>query len=161
MITRNALLDLMVSRTCQSTANEPEDMLEDAELVRAADDLVMLQASALAAYGVDSPGLLKLAKAQRLGTVVSKCLRAFEEFRADPNRALAAVYATARSISPGQYPLVMHSTAPGDSPPSLAQAFASGRAAQAKSTAAELYADCLVVLSCFVSERNRKKVKAV
>lgn len=161
MITRNALLDLMVSRTCQSTAAEPEDMLEDAELTRAADDLDGLQGSALVTYGVDSLGLRNLAKVQRLGTVVSKVLRSFEEFRADPNRALAAVYSTARGIAPSLYPLTMYSMVPGESPPSLAQAFASGRAAKAKSAAAELYADCLVVLSCFVSERNRKKVKAV
>lgn len=144
MITRNALLDLMVSRTAQSSGTEAEAILADAKLVRAADELAALELSSLDALWAKAPSLRRLAlaaKGKSAGMLLCQCLREYEAFRATPERALARVYTWANSVDPKLYPL--------------------GKPGLVREAASELYADCLIVLSDFVTSKNRKQIRRV
>lgn len=83
------------------------------------------------------------------GELIVQCLRTAEEWRlrSEP-RALAAVYVWAGSLDPNTYPTVLHDEA------DLTQAFMVGKAKAARKKAAELYADCLLVLGEFVQQWN-------
>ena len=125
-------------------------MLASAEIIRCVDELTKV-----AEMRADLPSLVKLQRAtsEGQGVLVAQCLRAYEEHRAQPDRALSAVYEWARGKAPVLYPPVLHSD--GDLP----GAFARGKAAIAKSKAADLYADCFLVFAEFVAAWNRRQMR--
>ena len=107
----------------------------------------------------DRPALAKLHKRvpeRTQGELVVLCLRAYEEWRlTSKERALAAVHAWAHALVPDAFPVPDHGE------DDLAQAFRAGKAARARQRAAELYADCYLVLAEWVTAWNRKQIKAV
>lgn len=151
IVQREDVLALLSSRACAPTGDEPETLLASAEVIRCADELAKVLE-----MRTDLPSLVKLQKAEAgrgQGELVVQCLRAYQAHRAQPEKALAAVYEWARTKAPVLYPPVLHTE--GDLP----GAFARGKAAIAKSKAADLYADCFLVFAEFVAVWNRKQMR--
>ncbi len=125
----------------------------EAPVLRCLSDLARL-----AGTRADLPELTKLqaaVKGRCQGELVVQGLRAYEEHRRSPERALAAVYEWARGHAPKLYPPVLHTEA------DLPTAFARGKAPQPRGKAADLYADCFLVLAEFVTDWNRRQMRAV
>lgn len=132
-------------------------MLRDIGAIRCLDALASLQHAHVLK---DRPALAKMHKAvpsRAQGELVIQCLRAHSEYRRggkpDQDRALAAVYVWAHSRASDMFPLTAHDCE------DLASAFKSGKAVRARQKAAELYADCYLVLAEFVVAWNRKQIK--
>lgn len=144
-VQREDVLGVLSSRWAAGTTS--------ASVARCLEDLARL-----ADTRADLPSLSKLqaaVKERSQGELVVQCLRAYEERLRDPERALAAVYEWARGHAPKLYPPVLHSEA------DLTTAFASGKAQKARGKASDLYGDCFMVLSEFVTAWNRQQIKAV
>ncbi len=155
-IARADVLSLLASRTCAPSAEEPEGMLASVEVIRCADELALISETR-----ADLPSLVRLQRAtsERQGVLVVQCLRAYEEHKRGTGlaqeRALAAVYEWARGHAPALYPTALHTEQ------DLPGAFARGKAAIARSKAADLYADCFLVLAEFVAAWNRRQIRSV
>lgn len=137
-------------------AKESENrLLRDIGVIRCVDALARVQHDRIMK---NKPSLTKL---QRLvadrceGELVVQCLRAYEARRLhSPEAALAAVYQWAHAHAPDSYPAVLHSET------DLPQAFRLGKASRARQKAADLYADCYLVLAEFVAAWNRRQIRA-
>lgn len=90
------------------------------------------------------------------GELTVQCLRAYEEFRLrSAEQGLAAVYRWANRLAPEQFSVVLHTES------DLAQAFRTGQAKNARTQAAELYADCYLVLAEWIVSWNRGQMVRV
>ncbi len=133
MIARNALLELLSSRTCANSAADPEGLLAEAEVIRCADAL------SAATFVVSPDSIPTLTRLQRAvptstqGILVTQCLRAYEEHRANHGRAIEAVRLWSVRLAPRVRSL----------------------------DAADLYADCFLVFAEFVAAWNRRQIRAV
>lgn len=151
IVRRQDVLALLSSRTCAPSSEEPEGLLENAEVIRCVDDLAKI-----ADTRVDLPSLAKLQRVvtdRTQGELVVQVLRAYQPHQANPERALAAVYEWARGRAPALYPPALHTE------DDLPGAFARGKAAIAKSKAADLYGDCFLVFAEFVAAWNRRQMR--
>ncbi len=146
MITVPMVLDFLGSRTCQSS----EDPLEAAPLIRCLDALSGVKIRKM-------PSLSKMVygSTASAGELVVQCLRAYQEHQRSVPRALSAVYAWAWLKAPKLFPTILHTEK------DLETAFARGKAQLAYYKAADLYADCYLVLAEHVLEWNRNQIRKV
>jgi hypothetical protein len=172
-VTLDEALGVLSARTCSpSTMGAQLDVVEQGtkgsridpfEAQEKAENRIMRDISAircldaLAASRV-RPDLLNLEQLQRItgerigGRLVVQCLRAFEEWRNESQeRALVAVYMWANGKTPVRFPIPKHQEV------DLAQAFRAGKTPRAKSMAADLYADCYLVLAEWIPAWNLRQ----
>ena len=140
----------------QAQANAENRMLREIATIRCLDALSTYQHAHVLK---DRPALAKLHKrvpTRTQGELVLLCLRAYEEWRlTSKERALAAVHAWAQVLAPDAFRVPDHGE------DDLAQAFRVGKAARSRQRAAELYADCYLVLAEWIASWNRRQIRAV
>ena len=139
--------------TWKAQERAESSMLENISVSKCVDALGQLRSSRIAK---DRPALAKLQKAcpgRGQGELVVGCLRAYEEWRLKSGeRALAAVYHWAGTMAPLTYPVALP-----EEHEDLAQAFRSGAAKRARTSASEIYGDCYLVLAEFVAHWNMRR----
>lgn len=100
------------------------------------------------------PALTKLQRVvpdEEQTALVMQCLRVYHARRAEPDVALAEVYAWARCKAPSLYPTTLR--AKGES-----LGVAERKLVAAKCKAAELYADCFLVFAEFVAAWSTRQI---
>lgn len=126
-------------------------ILRNIPVIRCIDGLVAAP-DTLAVF-TDRPALARLSRnlpGAPMGQAVVWSLRVYQEWASvSQERGLATLYSRLRGLCPQGYPVALHDEE------TLAMAFAQGKAKLARRRAAELYADCLLVLSAWVNRWNK------
>lgn len=138
---------------CAVLAAQEASTIKEAAVIRCLDGLSMVEK----AYFLRDLGALdrftKEVPCRGQGELIILTLRAYQEWATQSEeRALVSVYNMMRRLAPHVYGVVLHDEV------DLAQAFREGKAKAARRKAAELYADCYLVLNKWVQKWNIQRL---